>query len=73
VARTRAARDRLAADLASLDPAAPPRDVPDDPDDAVLPFGRTQGGAVFHIYEELAQHRGQMEGYRDILLAPWRT
>jgi hypothetical protein len=73
VARTRAARDQLAADLASLDPAAPPRNVPDDPDDAVLPLGRTQGGAVFHNYEELAQHRGQMEGYRDILLAPWRT
>lgn len=73
VARTRAARDQLAADLASLDPAAPPRTVPDDPDDAALPLGRTQGGAVFHIYEELAQHRGQMEGYRDILLAPWRT
>jgi hypothetical protein len=26
-----------------------------------LPLGRTQGGALIHIYSELAQHRGQME------------
>jgi hypothetical protein len=73
VARTRAAREQLAADLAALDPSAPPRNPPDDEEDAALPLGRTQGGAVFHIFEELAQHRGQMEGSRDILLAPWRT
>ena len=23
--------------------------------------------------KELAQHLGQMEGYRDVILAPWRT
>jgi DinB superfamily len=73
VARARAAREQLAADLATLDPSAPPRNPPDDEEDAALPLGRTQGGAVIHIFEELAQHRGQMEGSRDILLAPWRT
>ena len=73
VARTRAARAQLAADLATLEPDAPTRNPTDDPTDATLPLGRTQGGAAFHIYEELAQHRGQMEGYRDLLLAPWRT
>ncbi len=70
VARTRQARRRLAEDIADLDPGAPPRGAV-RPDDATLPVGRTQGGALVHIYEELAQHRGQMEGCRDVLLAPW--
>jgi hypothetical protein len=34
-------------------------------------MARTQGGALLHIYEELAQHRGQMEITRDLLWAPW--
>ncbi|HEX6567993.1 MAG TPA: DUF664 domain-containing protein [Acidimicrobiales bacterium] len=70
VTRARQARRQLADDLAALDPAAPPRAAL-PPDDAVLPIGRTQGGALVHIYEELAQHRGQMEATRDVLLAPW--
>jgi hypothetical protein len=70
VARTRRAREQLHADAAGADLAAPLRNPP-DPDDADLPLGRTQGGALFHVYEELAQHRGQMEGYRDALRAPW--
>jgi hypothetical protein len=72
VRRTGAAKARLRADVAELDAGAPPRNPPDDEEDATLPIGRTQGGALMHIYEELAQHRGQMEGYRDIILAPWR-
>lgn len=72
VARTRRQRAQLADDLAALDASAPPRGTDDlDPDDADLPLGRTQGGALIHIYEELAQHRGQMEVTRDILLTPW--
>jgi hypothetical protein len=39
--------------------------------DRELPSGRTQGGALVHIYEELAQHRGQMEICRDVLLSDW--
>lgn len=70
VARARQARRRLAEDIADLDPAAPPRGTV-APEDTTLPLGRTQGGALIHIYEELAQHRGQMEGCRDVLLAPW--
>jgi hypothetical protein len=69
-ARTRAARAQLVADLRELDPFAPLRNPP-DPEDADLPFGRTQGGALLHVYEELAQHRGQMEGHRDVLLTGW--
>jgi len=68
VARTRRAREQLHADAAGADLDAPLRNPP-DPGDADLPLGRTQGGALFHVYEELAQHRGQMEGSRDALRA----
>jgi hypothetical protein len=70
VERTRRARRQLEADLTNLEPFAAPRGTP-RPDDAEVPRGRTQGGALLHVYEELAQHRGQMEGCRDVLLAPW--
>jgi hypothetical protein len=70
VARAHQARRQLALDVAHLDAGAPLRGAL-EPDDAVLPWGRTQGGALFHLYEELAQHRGQMETCRDVLLAPW--
>ena len=66
--RARVVRLQLSQDLADFDPAAPPRGEVRG-DDASLPLGRTQGGALFHIYEELAQHRGQLEITRDILRA----
>ncbi|MBV9595089.1 MAG: DUF664 domain-containing protein [Actinobacteria bacterium] len=68
VGRVRRARDQLAADVAGAEFGAVPR-RPADPDDAALPIGRTQGGAFLHVYEELAQHRGQLEITRDLLLA----
>ena len=70
VERTRAARRQLALDVAGAEPGAPPRG-PLGPEDAALPWGRTQGGALLHIYEELAQHHGQAQAYRDVLLAGW--
>jgi Protein of unknown function (DUF664) len=70
VARARRAREQLAADLAGLVPSDPPRGAI-DPEGAGLPLARTQGGALVNVYEELAQHRGQMEGCRDVLLTPW--
>ena len=70
LARVERVREQLRADLAALDSGAPPRGYV-DPEDADLPLGRTQGGALIHLYEELAQHRGQMEVTRDVLLAPW--
>jgi hypothetical protein len=60
------ARQQLRADIAALEPLAPPRGKPHSWD-STLPLARTQGGALLHIYEELAQHRGQMEITRDIL------
>lgn len=68
VSRVRRARQRLVDDMAKLEPSAPPRGTPQED---LGPITRTQGGVLLHIYEELAQHRGQMEGCRDTLLAPW--
>lgn len=68
--RARRARLQLAEDLRDLDAMAPLRaEPPADVRDKAS--GGTQGGALLHLYEELAQHRGQMEGCRDVLLAPW--
>ena len=71
VARVGRAREQLRTDLARLEPAAPPHGPVNNPADAELPFGRTQGAALVHLYSELMQHRGQMEDCRDVLLAPW--
>src|SRR4051794_40450774 len=55
VGRAEAARRQLRADIADLDPSAPPRGAGLDEEDASRPLGRTQGGALIHIYEELSQ------------------
>jgi len=70
VERARIARAKLGADLLVFEPEAHPRGVL-TPKDQVLPLGRTQGGTLMHIYEELSQHLGQMEMCRDVLLAKW--
>ena len=68
VTRARAVRARLADDVAAADPSAPLRN-PGDPEDDHLPFNQRQGAALLHVFEELAQHRGQMELTRDVLRA----
>jgi hypothetical protein len=66
-ARTSVARRQLDDDLADFDSLAPPKTVaPGDEDE---PVGRTQGGVLVHVIEELFQHLGQMELSRDVLLA----
>lgn len=67
---TQRAQHQLRTDVAALEAFGPPRGVP-RADFATLPMARTQGGALLHIYEELAQHRGHMEITRDLLRAPW--
>ena len=67
VTRVARARRQLGADLGSLDPLAPPRH-PSQPRDAGLPLATTQGGVVLHVLEELAQHLGQLELTRDLLV-----
>jgi hypothetical protein len=69
-ARAERARGQLREDLAAFDAAAPPRGEL-RPADAAKPLGRSQGGTLLHIYEELAQHLGQVEVTRDVLRAPW--
>lgn len=66
--RVAVARSNLDADIATVDPAAPPASAP-DPGDDKLPLGRTQGGVLLHIYEELSQHLGQIELTRDVIRA----
>ena len=68
VERVATQRARYAEDLAAIDSLAPPRGAL-DPEDAELPLGRTQGGVATHVYEELAQHFGQMQLGRDVVVA----
>jgi hypothetical protein len=68
--RVQRARLQLRRDIDALDATAPLRNAP-EPEDADLPFGQTQGAALFHLYEELAQHRGQLEGHRDVMCSAW--
>ncbi len=67
-ARTDAALEQLAADLGLLEPEAALRREPDEwavgPDRPL-----TQDAALVHLYEEMAQHHGQMQLVRDILRA----
>lgn len=57
------ARQQLHDDVAAADPGAEPVQREH------LHEYRTQGAVLLHVYEELAQHRGQMEITRDVLLA----
>jgi hypothetical protein len=68
VSQTVAARRQLEADLLLAQPTAAPRNPP-KPEDADLPFGRSQGAVLLHIYEELAQHLGHMEMTRDLIMS----
>ncbi|WP_203231275.1 DinB family protein [Nocardioides caldifontis] len=68
VARSRA---RFVADLERLEPRSrPTRPLP--PEDAGLPFDRSQAGVLVHVFHELAQHLGQVELTRDLLRATGR-
>jgi hypothetical protein len=70
VDRAGRAKERLHRDLEDLDPTAPPRGAA-EADGNGEPFTTSRGGVLIHVYEELAQHRGQMELTRDVLRAPW--
>ncbi|MFI5914864.1 aminotransferase class I/II-fold pyridoxal phosphate-dependent enzyme [Dactylosporangium sp. NPDC051541] len=64
--RVAAAREQLAADVRAADCKAPLRGTADPR--FLGPGGiATQGAALLHVYEELAQHHGQMEILRDLL------
>jgi uncharacterized damage-inducible protein DinB len=67
IARAEQARDQFNTDVAAADPAAAPR----NPSDLGTPPSTTvtQGHVLMHVYEELAQHLGQLEITRDLLRA----
>lgn len=59
---------QLAADAEGADPSAPLRKTP--PSDFRGPNRPlNQGAALQHVFEELAQHHGQMELIRDVIVA----
>ena len=70
VERAELARRKFREDLAQFEGSAPARGTLPPTTDG-LPVPMTQGNVALHVYEELAQHRGQMEGVRDVLLASW--
>ena len=70
VERVKVSRSKLVADLSGYEPASPPRGELRGKDKE-RPQGKAQGAVLMHIYKELAQHRGQMEFCRDVLLAEW--
>ena len=70
VGRVRLAQDQLRQDLANAKPEAPLRGALKSKDKNV-PSATSQGGALIHLYEEIAQHRGQMETSRDVILTDW--
>ena len=71
IAQLGAARQRLESDVSGIEWSVAPRGVP-DPSFAGPDRILDQGGVLLHIYEELAQHRGQLEVVRDVLLASGR-
>jgi hypothetical protein len=52
--------------VSRTDPAAPPANPSRAREDW---YAATCGGVLLHVYEELAQHRGQLELTRDVLRA----
>ena len=59
-------RARLHEDVRACDPAAAPANPPAGGNGTAY---ETQGDVLLHVYEELAQHLGQLEVTRDVLLA----
>jgi hypothetical protein len=66
VDRVDEAKGQLRLDLAVAKPAAPLRFEPPADYLATKP-DLTQGAALLHVFEELAQHHGQLEITRDVL------
>jgi hypothetical protein len=66
VDRVERAKSQVARDIAGVDMTGP---ATVDQVHPLLGSIRTRGAAVLHAYEELAQHRGQLEITRDVLVA----
>jgi hypothetical protein len=66
VERVEAAKRRLRDDLAVAEPSAPLRRGP-PAEYLVTRPDLTRGAALLHVFEELAQHHGQLEITRDVI------
>jgi hypothetical protein len=66
--RVDAAKRQLRDDLATAQPHGPLRVQP--PPEWLFKPDLTQGAALLHVYEELAQHHGQLEITRDVIRYP---
>ncbi|MGW0163056.1 DinB family protein [Mycobacterium sp. NPDC003323] len=67
VRRVDAVRAQMHSDVHAAEPASPLRREP--PAEFLgPPTTLTQGAALQHVFEELAQHHGQMETLRDVLV-----
>ncbi len=71
VGRAREVEELLKADVSEVDPRAPLHGFP-PPEFGGPGIPLDRGGVLLHVYEELAQHHGQMEILRDVLLAEAR-
>jgi len=70
-ARVDVVRAQLVADLPQIDAELPLRGDA-GPDYRDTPIGATAGGALMHVFEELAQHHGHLEITRDLVLSGQR-
>jgi len=61
-------RAQFVRDLEQIDPAASLRGDPSE-DYRGTPIGASAGGALMHVFEELAQHHGHLDLTRDLVLA----
>ena len=61
-------KNRLREDITKIDGLSAPKDGPVGYNPAGGPDNWTEGAALIHTYEELAQHLGHMDITRDILL-----
>ncbi len=64
-------RAQFIRDLDRIDPVAPLRGDPSE-EYRGTPIGDTAGGALMHVFEELAQHHGHLELTRDLVLSGQR-
>jgi hypothetical protein len=67
-ARVDEVRAQFLTDLERIDPSAPLRGDP-SAEYQGTPIGETAGGALMHVFEELAQHHGHLELTRDLVLS----
>ena len=65
-ARIGEVRVQFLTDLPQIDPSAPLRGDP-SLDYRDTPIGQTAGGALMHVFEELAQHHGHLDVTRDLV------